>query len=54
MTPLRPTIRLLRCSGWPATAIAHLLRSNHPEWSPRWLRTQISQQISQDKRKARL
>lgn len=38
---LRPLIRSLRLSGWPRSAIAHLLRSNHREWSPLWIRQVI-------------
>jgi hypothetical protein len=46
---LSTTIRALRLSGWPRTAIRLLLRSNHPELSRTW----ISQQVRNESKRAR-
>lgn len=47
---LRSSIRSLRLSGWPRWAIAHLLRSNHPELSPRWIRDAIRREAHHAKK----
>lgn len=36
--PLYDAVARLLASGWPRTAIVHLLRSNHPGYNLTWLR----------------